>query len=379
MPTLSSHDDDPPTASDIPSPTSDGESDVIPAGRDDDSASDNKARLPGGSADDAISENSLDSKPRTTEPTTSTTSSGNSVEPIPHTNITDVDSSNTEPSTAGAGRDGGGRDEGNTPLSTAASSGMVREEVEGEQYQTPSGIDGRQLSEPLPAGSASGGGSLAGSGTDASPTQRDHIPANNGGAMINGTVDLDPLGHPPAHLSGNESLTRENAASDQEPVNSPGALENEGYDTLEPSSEQGAAGADFAGGGSKVDGLGSNSTAGSVPGPNGAGAGVNGSEGGGIQNQTEAQPGRNGNQTGSGAVPNGVPTQQKEKSVFLRLSNHIDNLEANMTLFSIFLDQISTRYKGGRENGEGGEKGRVEVRDRDGNEGRGETAGREEG
>ena len=39
-----------------------------------------------------------------------------------------------------------------------------------------------------------------------------------------------------------------------------------------------------------------------------------------------------------------LPSQQKERSVFLRLSNHIEDLETNMTLFSIFLDQISTRY-----------------------------------
>ena len=36
--------------------------------------------------------------------------------------------------------------------------------------------------------------------------------------------------------------------------------------------------------------------------------------------------------------------QQKEKSVFLRLSNRIRDLEENMSLFSSYLDQISTRY-----------------------------------
>ena len=43
---------------------------------------------------------------------------------------------------------------------------------------------------------------------------------------------------------------------------------------------------------------------------------------------------------------NGVHTTQpreKEKSVFLRLSNQIRELEMNMTLFSSYLDQISTR------------------------------------
>ena len=39
-----------------------------------------------------------------------------------------------------------------------------------------------------------------------------------------------------------------------------------------------------------------------------------------------------------------LPSQQKERSVFLRLSNHIEDLETNMTVFSIFLDQISSRY-----------------------------------
>ncbi len=45
--------------------------------------------------------------------------------------------------------------------------------------------------------------------------------------------------------------------------------------------------------------------------------------------------------TGNGASPSSFPS--REKSVFLRLSNRIENLEANMSLFSIFLDQISSR------------------------------------
>ncbi len=55
----------------------------------------------------------------------------------------------------------------------------------------------------------------------------------------------------------------------------------------------------------------------------------------------------NGNQTSnsSGSEHKSLPlsSQQKEWSVFLRLSNHIEELETNMTLFSIFLDQISSR------------------------------------
>ena len=43
---------------------------------------------------------------------------------------------------------------------------------------------------------------------------------------------------------------------------------------------------------------------------------------------------------GNGAV--GLPGQPKEKSVFLRLSNRIRDLEENMSLFSSYLDQIST-------------------------------------
>ena len=38
----------------------------------------------------------------------------------------------------------------------------------------------------------------------------------------------------------------------------------------------------------------------------------------------------------------GLSGQQKEKSVFLRLSNRIRDLEENMSLFSSYLDQIST-------------------------------------
>lgn len=40
----------------------------------------------------------------------------------------------------------------------------------------------------------------------------------------------------------------------------------------------------------------------------------------------------------------GMPPREKEKSVFLRLSNQIKELEVNMSIFSRYLDQISTRY-----------------------------------
>ena len=63
-----------------------------------------------------------------------------------------------------------------------------------------------------------------------------------------------------------------------------------------------------------------------------------------VQNQTALN--RTGNQnghSGNGMGMAGLPAQQREKSVFLRLSNQISELQENMTLFSIFLDQISTR------------------------------------
>lgn len=97
-------------------------------------------------------------------------------------------------------------------------------------------------------------------------------------------------------------------------------------------------------------GMGNGNGNGGVVGPrqNGNGnqsLGVNSHNGTGlVQNQTEAAvAGRNGNQNGMGVGFNGLPAQQREKSVFLRLSNHIDDLQTNMTLFSIFLDQISSR------------------------------------
>jgi len=58
---------------------------------------------------------------------------------------------------------------------------------------------------------------------------------------------------------------------------------------------------------------------------------------------------KTGNQTGtgthSGSEYKGIslPSQQKERSVFLRLSNHMEELDSNMTLFSIFLNNISSR------------------------------------
>lgn len=69
-----------------------------------------------------------------------------------------------------------------------------------------------------------------------------------------------------------------------------------------------------------------------------------------VQNSTQNQNhtrNRTSNGLHSGSRLKGLsplPSQQKERSVFLRLSNHIEDLETNMTLFSIFLDQISSRY-----------------------------------
>ncbi len=81
---------------------------------------------------------------------------------------------------------------------------------------------------------------------------------------------------------------------------------------------------------------------------------TNGSSQNGNQTGETAPPGgRNGNQAASGGSYSGpglmgsgipLPAHQREKSVFLRLSKHIDDLETNMTLFSIFLDQISSKY-----------------------------------
>ena len=57
---------------------------------------------------------------------------------------------------------------------------------------------------------------------------------------------------------------------------------------------------------------------------------------------------RNGNQTAATGTHSGSDYKgislPKERSVFLLLSNHIEELDSNMTLFSIFLDNISSRY-----------------------------------
>ena len=46
---------------------------------------------------------------------------------------------------------------------------------------------------------------------------------------------------------------------------------------------------------------------------------------------------------GAGSGGQGGTVKDREKSVFLRLSNQIQELEANMSLLSSYLDQISTR------------------------------------
>ena len=76
-------------------------------------------------------------------------------------------------------------------------------------------------------------------------------------------------------------------------------------------------------------------------------AGRNGSD----ANQTDVlsdDSGWNGNGNGSisNGTGNGVPggySSTREKSVFIRLSNRINNLETNMSLFSSYLEQISLR------------------------------------
>lgn len=291
-----------------------------------------------------INEGHLDSESGAAESPASKTSSGNSLEQIPHRNNTDGDLGSLEP----GGREGSGRDGVNAPLTTADSSGMEREGAVNEQYQTAEDIQGRQWSKELPAGSASDGDAVAESEANTGPTQRDHIPANTGAGTINGSADLDSLGHQAAHHpTSSGSLSPQNASSEtgsQGPPNTTEAAVGGG-------SVEGAGGAGGAGG-KGVDDLGSkngNQTGDIIGGPNGT-SGVlgNASQGGSVQNQTEAALNRNGNQTGGNGTPpgsggNGVPAQQKEKSVFLRLSKQIDNLEANMTLFSIFLDQISAR------------------------------------
>ena len=307
-----------------------------------------RGRLPG-DAHDAINGGRLDSESGTAESPASKTSSGNSLEQIPHGNNTDGSLGMPEPE---GRREGGGRDGVNTPLSSADSSGMEREGVKSERYQTADGIHGRQLSDALPAASPSDGGdTVAESGANTGPSRHDHIPASTvGGAGINSSADLDSLAHQPAHRPTNASLSPENARSESGsqglPPNTTGAaVRDASVEGAVPSNSRTVGGA--GGSGNTVADLGSkngNQTGEVRGGPNG----TNTSQGGSVQNQTEATPSRNGNQTGNGGLPgpglgNGMPAQPKEKSVFLRLSKQIDNLEANMTLFSIFLDQISAR------------------------------------
>ena len=59
--------------------------------------------------------------------------------------------------------------------------------------------------------------------------------------------------------------------------------------------------------------------------------------------------GGQGNGLNSSSLPSGGGAGQvKEKSVYLRLSNSIKEMEVNMTLFSSYLEQISTRWGWGR-------------------------------
>lgn len=336
----------------VPSaPTSSDESSAISTGRDDDSAF-NRARLPS-NTHDTISENRLDSESRETESPASKTTSGISLEQF---NNTDVNPSRLEPD------EGGGREEGfDTPLTAADSSGMEREEVDSQQHQTIDGIDGRQLSGALPAASAGHGDTVSEPGGNSDSTRHDHIPANNDSVV---TTDLEPLGHQPSNLPNDASLSSENADSvtggSSGPSGQTGAdLGNGSSVSCLESSSKHTADVGAPSNGNETADLGSrngNQTAANLGGPNGTGMGVSASQGGSVQNQTEGASSRNGNQTGNGGsgLGNGLPAQQKEKSVFLRLSNHINDLEANMTLFSIFLDQISTRFEVQGSGGGGG-------------------------
>lgn len=345
-------------------PSQEGSSDDVSGGSSSPSADDEVSRgddselnKPGsnGNTRDVNGDTSgLDSQSRTAESSSSLASSSvNGMEQIPQPDNIDVI---PEPPPDGVRDGGGGGRRGNAPLGRAHPSGMGSGGVRSDQYQTDS-IDDGQSTDSSPAASPSSGDTVTDSGGNMRPSDLDGIPANSGSAEINGESDLDSLGdrplHSSVHLPSDAPSDTENAgpAADglelvgAEEVGGPGSItSSKGGDDFSTDVGGNETGADFRSENGNLTGV---DASGKV------GVGVNASQGGSAQNGTDTAPSRNGNHTGNGGsgLGNGLPGQQKEKSVFLRLSNHIDEMDKNMTLFGIFLDQISARYgtwEGGR-------------------------------
>ena len=198
----------------------------------------------------------------------------------------------------------------------------------------------------------------------ADPAEQQRIPLSNGTAEINVDVDSVPLATEPStqgvQLPKDSSLPAWNVTSDQ--VASGNSTQNQttSQDPIARNSDLGTKALGIDNGNVTVslnefhDEFGNENRSdvdvGSVH--SGANFKVGINQTASVENQTEVESDRNGtlltngSHSGSGTGSNGygLPAQQREKSVFLRLSNNIEDLQANMTLFSIFLDQISSRY-----------------------------------
>ena len=209
---------------------------------------------------------------------------------------------------------------------------------------------------------------VSGGGDASSATGHDqrNISANNSSIGANGNTEHDSLaavpGSPQSLLPTNASLNSGNVSAASLVVNttgsdstdkpiSNGSVNSSHVGTNNESrtdKNQTVAISDLEFDSKNLTGNITNAVSGSQ---NGNGSNQNGTGVNQTGNQTEplSPGGRNGNGGGVHPSPNliglpALPTQQREKSVFLRLSNHIDDLQTNMTLFSIFLDQISSKY-----------------------------------
>lgn len=298
-----------------------------------------------GGDSDACTGDCLDSKSPKPEISDFDVISANGPEQMPHPAATPVDTETEPSSDDNSARDG---ERSHPPIdgTDSGTSGM-RGDSDVTTSTATNSIGTVQSSEDRSAGThtaatrpgdtkASGGPPQDQINSAAGPI---HIPVYNDSMEMNEDPGHASLGakqpHPQTQLPRNGSLPAKNA--DQ--------VGNGGGGGATPSEGSGAtdvdrsdAGSGVSGGGNKTAGLenmNGNRTEGIVGG--GAGFGVNGGQ---VQNQTEH---RNGNGNGTGLGNYGLPAQQREKSVFLRLSNNIEDLQTNMTLFSDFLDQISSR------------------------------------
>ena len=217
----------------------------------------------------------------------------------------------------------GNGDETNNP--TNGMSGMQEKVVENHAPSLDSNenvVGSRNVVEDRLPITTDVGSTTASQFNGSSPTDHGQVKDNISTASLPGKSSIRDHVQPQT----NASLTSQNAsmeAEDSQSIHATPTQHDENSNrahvstTPSPAMQQGSGGT--GGGGSQNS---------AIPPQNGGGNGIGGGGGHGF-----------------GSGPGGLVMQgrDREKSVFLRLSNQIQELEMNMSLFSSYLDQISTR------------------------------------